>query len=50
MNEVVRYLILVSVRYFKRSALFINERFVSFVKELKINVSFHSLTESTVNF
>ena len=51
MNEIVRCLFLVPVRYFKRSVLFfIKERLVSFVNELKINVSFRSLTESSVNF
>ena len=49
-NEMVRYLFFVSVRYFKRSVLFfINELFV-FINELKINVSLRSLTESSINF
>ena len=43
-EEIFSCLILVSVRYFKRSVLFINERFVLFVNELKINVSVCSLT------
>ena len=50
MNEIVRYLFFVSVRYFKRSALFFSiELFALFVNDLKINVSLRSLTEGSVN-
>ena len=48
-NEIAHYLFLVYVCYFKRS-FFINELFVSFVNELKINGTFRLLTESSVNF
>ena len=37
--------VILNVQFF-----FINELFVSFVKELKINYSLRSITESSVNF
>ena len=49
-NEIVCYLFLVSVRYVKVHSFVFNERFVSFVIELKMKGSFRSLTESSVNF
>ena len=49
-NEIVRYLFSVSVRYFKRSDLLFHERFGSFVNELKINDSFRLITESSFDF
>ena len=49
-NEIVRYLFLVSIRYFKRSVFCFNKQFVFFVNKLKINGYFCSLTESSVIF
>ena len=46
-NKIVRYLIVVSVRNFKRSVLFFNERFVSFEEN---KLFFRLLTESFVTF